>query len=75
MVSENKIAIICGMEIMWISQPHLLLPTKAIMFPYRSQKKSVWWLRVVIIERIQDQQTVHDGFYVELGKGDTQGAI
>jgi len=27
----------------------------------------------VIIERIQDQQTVHDGFYVELGKGDTKG--
>jgi hypothetical protein len=27
----------------------------------------------VVIERIQDQKTVHDGFYVELGR--TQGAI
>ena len=36
----------------------------------------MWWLRVVIIERIQDQQTVYDGFFfLELGKGNTQGAI
>jgi hypothetical protein len=68
MVSKKQTKSICGMKnYVDLTTSHSL--TNQISYASLQVTKAIcWWQRVVIIERIKDQKTVHDGFYVELGR-------